>query len=129
MKRLITLGLAVLVLMFTFGGMAYADYYPWGRGMANLNTATEEELAWFLGRSNVSDPGQVAQNIITYRESSGPLDNAGELINVEGIDRENMDNIRLWLKTEGPTIYDPEKVVKPHRDPFFGYWAEDYRSD
>ena len=129
MKRLITLGLAMLVLMFAFNGMANADYYPWGRGMANVNTATEEELEWFLGMSNIPDSEEVARNIVTYRETSGPMDHLTDQMNIEGIETENIDDVRLWLKTDGTTIYDAEKVVKPHRDLFFGYWAEDYRSD
>jgi len=129
MKRLIALGITILVFLFTFGGISYADYYPWGQGMANVNTATEDELEWFLGLGNIDDAEQLAENIIAYRETSGPFTSSNELMNVEGINSDNFDEVRLWLKTEGPTYYDPEKTVQPHRDPFLGYWVEDWQSD
>ncbi|MGI6396518.1 MAG: helix-hairpin-helix domain-containing protein [Desulfomonilia bacterium] len=132
MKRLIVLGIAMLAFMFTFGGMAYGeDYYPWGKGSVNVNTATQEELEWFLGRSNIDNPDQVARNIIEYREASGPFTTIDELKNVEGMeDTTDFEEARFWVKTTGPTDYDPEKTVRPHGDPFFGYWLqEDRRGD
>ncbi|HNU75337.1 MAG: Helix-hairpin-helix motif protein [Deltaproteobacteria bacterium ADurb.BinA179] len=127
MKRLLAMTMIMLMFMLTFGGMAYGSYYPWGRGQANVNTATQEELAWFLGRGSVDNAEQVAENIITYRESSGPLTSTDELLNVEGIDEDTYDLVRLWLKTSGPTDHDPEKTVRPHTDPFFGFGIENYR--
>ncbi|HPW68563.1 MAG: helix-hairpin-helix domain-containing protein [Desulfomonilia bacterium] len=131
MKRLIVLGIAMLAFMFTFGGMAHGDYYPWGKGSANVNTATQEELEWFLGRSNIANPDQVARNILEYREASGPFTSVDELKNVEGMeDITDFEEARFWLKTTGPTDYDPEKTLRPHGDPFFGYGFQgDRRGD
>jgi hypothetical protein len=129
MKRLITLGITMVVFMLAFGGMAYGAYYPWGQGMVNVNTATEDELVWFLGNGNISNPQELAESIIEYREASGPFTSVDELMSIQGIDRDNYDDVRLWLKTEGVTDYDPEKTVRPHRDPFFGYGTWENRRD
>lgn len=131
MKRLIIPGIAMLAFLFAFGGLAHGEYYPWGKGSANVNTATQEELEWFLGNSAIENPDQVAENIIKYREASGPFTSMEELRNVEGMENiTDFEEARLWLKTAGPTDYDPEKTVRPHGDPFFGFGVqEDRRGD
>lgn len=117
MKQYLKLTLGLLMFVFVMGGFAYGAH-EWGQGQANVNTATKDELVWFLGRSGVDNPDQIAENIITYRNANGPFEDVADLKNVKGINDAELDTVRPWVKVTGQTEYEPEKTVPPHRDPF-----------
>ncbi|HNY64150.1 MAG TPA: helix-hairpin-helix domain-containing protein [Deltaproteobacteria bacterium] len=110
MKRLHKILAALVVLMLAVGGSALAAYEH-GKGQVNVNTATKDELVWFLGLSSISDAEMVADNILAYRDANGPLDDLAELRKVNGIDRALFDRIKFRVKVSGPTDHDPEIVT------------------
>lgn len=61
----------------------------------NINTATLEELQSLQGIGEV-----YARSIISYREESGGFESIEELINVKGIGKKRLDNIRPFIKLE-----------------------------
>lgn len=117
MKRHTIFTAGILVFMFAIGSLAFGSH-EWGQGQANVNTATKDQLVWFLGRSRVDNPGRLADNIIAYRESNGPFTSMEELKNVNGIDDRTLNQIRVWVKVEGKTDYQLEKTVQPNTTPF-----------
>lgn len=126
MKRHTIYVVGMLVFMFAMGSMA-SGAYQWGEGQANVNTATRDELVWFLGRGQVSNPDQIADDIIAYRDSNGPFATVEELQNVKGVDDRTFEQLKLWLKVEGKTDYDPEKTVRPHPDSPFPHDGAEQR--
>ena len=109
MKRLTDIALAVVVLMIVSGGSAFAQN-EWGQGMVNVNTASRDELVWFLGQAKTGNAQELADNIITYRDANGPFTGINDLRNVGGIDSVALKSIRLLVKVSGNTMYDPEAV-------------------
>lgn len=110
MKRLTNMALAVVFFLMAFGGSAFAQY-EWGQGMVNVNTASRDELVWFLGQTKVGNAQELADNILAYRDANGPLSSVNDLKNVGGIDQIALDSIRYRVKVDGETIYDPEVVL------------------
>ena len=97
--------LAMSVILLGLGFSAYAMDNG-GRditsGALNINTATAQELSMlpFVDR-------QIAENIVSYRDSHGPLSSIDELRNVKGITRTLLDDLSSHLKLEGSSDFDP----------------------
>ncbi|HOE73080.1 MAG TPA: helix-hairpin-helix domain-containing protein [Desulfomonilia bacterium] len=100
MKKYTFMVIGALIVMLSFGGMAYAAGEEGGMGAGqdgsgqvmekvDINTATVEELQSLPGMDQ-----ELAQNIIDYREANGPFGSVEELISVEGIDNEKLDALR-----------------------------------
>ncbi len=127
MKRHTILTIGILMFMLAIGGTAFGAH-EWGEGQANVNTATKDQLVWFLGRSQVDNPEQLADDIIAYRDSNGPFSSMDELKNVTGVDDTTFDQMRVWMKLEGKTDYEPEKTVQPNPKPYsYGNAEEHWR--
>lgn len=63
-------------------------------GTININTASASQLAEFL-------PGigeKKANNIVEYRESAGQFVSVDDLINVDGIGKKTLENIRPYCR-------------------------------
>jgi competence ComEA-like helix-hairpin-helix protein len=71
-------------------------------GALNINTATVQELSMlpFVDM-------QTARNIVSFRDSHGPLTAIDELKNVKGITRPLLDDLRSHLKVAGPSDFNP----------------------
>lgn len=110
MKRLHYIAAALLALMLAFGGTAFAAH-QYGKGQVNVNTATRDQLVWFLGQSNVSNPQRIADNILAYRDANGPFEKVTDLKKVKGINDEVFSAISYRVKVSGKTDYDPEAVT------------------
>lgn len=95
MKRLSMLTVGILLIMFTFGGLAYG-----GHGQVNVNTATVEELHMLDGITE-----QIAINIIEFRNVNGPFASIDDLLKVEGMTEAKLRDIRNFVKLEGMTDY------------------------
>lgn len=61
----------------------------------NINTATQEQLQTLEGIGEV-----YARNIVEYRETHGGFDSIEDLVNVNGIGKKRLDNIRPFIKLE-----------------------------
>jgi competence ComEA-like helix-hairpin-helix protein len=116
MKRLNFISTALVVLMLAFGGTAFASH-EFGNGEVNVNTATKDQLVWFLGQTGVGNASMIADNIIAYRDSNGPFDRLADLKKVKGIDQAALDRISFRAKVTGMTNYDPEVVTPNPRGP------------
>ena len=101
MKKLSMLTVGILVVMFTFGGMAYA-----GHGQVNINTATKDELQWLPGIDET-----LAQNIVEFRQVNGTFTSLDDLVKVEGMSKGKLRDIRNSLKLEGESDYRPSDVA------------------
>lgn len=110
MKMIKRIVIMLVFLAFASGGTAFA-VYEWGQGQVNVNTATRDQLVWFLGQSNISNPDEVADNILAYRDASGPFDDLSELRNVQGVSDADLFWLQFRVKTSGDTMYEPEKVL------------------
>ena len=106
MKRLHIIA-ALMVLMLALSGSAFAAH-QYGKGQVNVNTASRDQLVWFLGQSNIGNVDKIADNIIAYREANGPLASVDDLMKVKGINTTNFDSIKVRVKVSGRTDYDPE---------------------
>lgn len=91
MRKYTFLAIGALFILLTLGGVAYAAGEEGGASQAkvDINTATVDELQSVPGLDQ-----ELAQNIIDYREASGPFSSVDELTNVEGIDNEKLDAMR-----------------------------------
>ena len=119
MKRYLMILIAVPVSAFALGGPAYGAHDE-ASGQINVNTATRDEPALLLWRSGIGDSVQLAENIIEYREASGPFRNINEHKEVKGINDYEFSRIRLWVKVEGETDYKPRKEESPSGYPYPG---------
>jgi competence ComEA-like helix-hairpin-helix protein len=110
--------IALALFMLAFCGSAFAApgvnvyEHQLGKGQVNVNTATKDQLVWFIGQSNVGVSASTpAENILAYRDANGPFNTMSDLKNVKGIN----DTVLYWLhfrvKTRGLTNYDPEETV------------------
>ena len=98
MKKFALLAIGALIVMLSFGGMAYAAGEDGGMGAGaegqatdkvDLNTAGLDELQSLPGMDQ-----ELAQNIIDYREASGPFSSVAARVNVEGFASEMIESIR-----------------------------------
>lgn len=104
--------IAVLVFTLGFEGLAHGAHEG-AEGQINVNTATKDELAWFLWRSGIGDSAGVAENIVEYRKANGPFRDIIDLRDVKGIDDYAFSQISLWIKVQGKTDYTPEGEQTP----------------
>jgi competence protein ComEA len=107
MKRLQSISIVLVLLMLALGGSAFASH-QYGKGQVNVNTATRDQIVWFLGESGIGDVDRIADNILAYRESNGPFDKLTDLMKVKGISDNVFKSIRFKVKVSGMTDYDPE---------------------
>lgn len=61
----------------------------------NINTATAEELTVFSGIGET-----LSQRIVEYRQANGGFQSVNELLNVEGIGKETLENMRAYITAE-----------------------------
>lgn len=85
-------------------------------GTVNINTASADLMKTVPG---IDD--SLANNIVEYRQASGPFNSVDELIRVQGVDKEKLDSIRDYLKVSGATTFDPEIAIPQQRGPFPTY--------
>lgn len=117
MKRQIKTAIALVIMMITLSGAAFAQQTvsvyetEWGQGQVNVNTATRDQLIWFLGQTNIGNPDKLADSILAYRNANGPFDTVDELKNVQGIDPTALYRLQYRVKVTGTTDYDPELVL------------------
>jgi competence ComEA-like helix-hairpin-helix protein len=99
MKKYIT-SLALAFLVFSMMGVSHAVTLNMSNlnGQINVNTATKEELVMV---PFITDT--VAQNIINSRNSHGPFKSLHDLLIVKGVDKKLLDEVGLYLKTDGVT--------------------------
>jgi competence protein ComEA len=72
-------------------------------GVININTATEDQLR-MLPLINA----ELAKAILNYRDSNGPLDEVDQLLNVRGMTKDKLDELRPWLVIKGDTTFVPD---------------------
>ena len=95
MKRVSILAMGCILVIITFGGVAFA-----GHGTINLNTATVQELQMLDGITEA-----VAQNIIEFRNMNGPFTSLDDLMKVNGMNRTLLDDVKPFLKLQGDTDF------------------------
>ena len=89
-------------------------------GRLNVNLASSDELLTVPGIDR-----SLANQIVEYRLSNGPLDSVDELIRVQGADEEKLDKARPFLKVQGPSNFQYDLVTRPPRpNPFPRYSTE-----
>lgn len=64
-------------------------------GLININTATAEELTELKGIGE-----GIAENIVSYREAAGDFESVDELLNVSGIGKSKLEDIRDMVCVE-----------------------------
>jgi competence ComEA-like helix-hairpin-helix protein len=101
--------LAVAVFLVGIGFNVYASddgVSDISSGALNINTATVQELSMlpFVDM-------QTARNIVSFRDSHGPLTAIDELKNVKGITRPLLDDLRSHLKVTGPSDFNPYGAI------------------
>ena len=97
MKKMTTF-IAVLLLVFVAVHAAHAAIYI---GQININTAGFKEL--------VKVPyvnGEIANNIIEYRNSAGPFKTVEDLLKVEGINKKSLKVMKPYIILEGKTTIE-----------------------
>jgi competence ComEA-like helix-hairpin-helix protein len=117
MKKFALLAIGALIVMLSFGGMAYAAGEEGGMGAGageqamdkvDLNTAGLDELQSLPGMDQ-----ELAQNIIDYREASGPFSSVDDLVNVEGFDSQMIDSIRDQVTVGEQPSTQPLEPAEP----------------
>jgi competence ComEA-like helix-hairpin-helix protein len=107
MKKTKVMFLALGVFLLAMSGVSYG-MHQYGKGQVNVNTATKDQLVWFLGQTGIGDASMIADNILAYRTANGPFGELTDLMKVKGIDETVLDKIRYRVKVSGDTDYDPE---------------------
>jgi competence ComEA-like helix-hairpin-helix protein len=73
-------------------------------GVVNINTASVDELRRLPG---VSD--ELANNIVSYRDASGPFSSVQDLRNVDGMSKSKFKKIKEYVVLEGDTtLMEPD---------------------
>lgn len=102
--------LASIVAMMVFSAPLFAakeiGYETWG--VINVNTATTAQLE-SLSIPGISINHELAENIIFLRNSQGPFQSLDDLMNVKGMTRTKLDDLRPWLVFQGETTYSPQE--------------------
>lgn len=119
MKQIITILAGVLVFAVFLGTAAYGIDGA-ATGKMNINTATQQELAWFLWRNGLGNAVELSENIVSYRQSNGPFNDVRELREVSGVTGYEFDRIKLWVKLTGQTDYRPGSEMPTPGYPYPG---------
>ncbi len=118
-RRLITILAGVLVFAAFIGTAAYGSDGE-ATGKLNINTATQQELAWFLWRNGLGNAVELSENIVSYRQLNGPFNDIRGLREVSGITAYEFDRIKLWVKLAGESDYRPGRESPALRYPYPG---------
>ncbi len=118
-RRLITILAGVLVFAAFIGTAAYGIDGE-ATGKLNINTATQQELAWFLWRNGLGNAVELSENIVSYRQLNGPFNDIRGLREVRGITAYEFDRIKLWVKLAGESDYRPGREPPAPRYPYPG---------
>ena len=101
MKHIILCALGAAALLLISASPILAEYYPGLEneltGEVNINNAGVDDFLK-LGLTV-----EQADNILLFREQSGPFVSIEDLLKVQGITQTQLDNIRSYLRTEGKT--------------------------
>ncbi len=81
--------LKLLVVMAVMGCFVVGNVWAQGMGAVNVNTASAEELMTLPGIDET-----IANNIVSFREASGPCATHEDLLKVDGMDQDKLDAIR-----------------------------------
>ncbi len=99
MKHTILCALGVAALLLIITAPICAEYYPGLEheltGVVNINNAGVDDFLK-LGLTM-----EQADNILLFREQSGPFSSIEDLLKVQGITQTQLDRIRSYLRTEG----------------------------
>ena len=99
MKRIILCALGAAALLLISASPILAEYYPGLEneltGEVNINNAGVDDFLK-LGLTM-----EQADNILLFREQSGPFTAIEDLLKVQGISQTQLDRIRSYLRTEG----------------------------
>jgi len=101
MKRLSLLFACILTFAFVICMNAYGAEIE---GQLNINTADVQHFQMLPGASM-----EIAQNIVEYRNVNGPFAMVDDLMNVQGMDRDWLDQMRPHLTTSGATTLTIDK--------------------
>ena len=104
MKQRITLSMLVIVVLAA-SMVAAADGQ--NAGVVNINTAGAEQLQ-LLPRVGPA----LAERIIEFRESHGPVGSVDELVAVKGIGESSLAKLEPYVAVEGATTLS-DKVTLP----------------
>lgn len=80
----------------------------YGQGHVNINTASANELFLVPGMNR-----SIAENIVEFRQNSGPFNSLEDLTKVQGIDEKRLNQMRDYLKLQGQTDFRPDQVSSP----------------
>lgn len=110
MRKYTFLAIGALFILLVLGGVAYAAGEGGGAEQAkvDINTATVDELQGVPGLDQ-----ELAQNIIDYREASGPFSSVDDLVNVEGFDSQMIDSIRDQVTVGEQPSTQPLEPAEP----------------
>ena len=101
MKHIILCALGAAALLLISASPILAEYYPGLEneltGEVNINNAGVDDFLK-LGLTV-----EQADNILVFRDQSGPFVSIEDLLKVQGITQTQLDNIRSYLRTEGKT--------------------------
>ena len=86
----------LFIMVFFAGSVAYATTIYDGR--VNINTATVEELMQVPYMT-----AELAKTVIDFRNSNGPFSSTNDLLNVEGMDKKDLEKMKNYLKFDGKT--------------------------
>ncbi len=79
-------------------GPAYDTSSARSPGVVNVNTASADELRRLPGISN-----ELADNIVSYRDSNGPFGSIQDLRNVNGMTKAEFRKIKQYVVLQGDT--------------------------
>lgn len=102
--------LAMTVLIVGVGFSVYASddgISDISTGALNINTASVQELSMlpFVDM-------ETARNIVSFRDSHGPLSTVEELKNVKGISRPLLEDLRSHLVLTGASDFKPYGAIQ-----------------
>ena len=103
-----TVILRLLVVVSVAGCFIIGNAWAWKMVVIDINTATAEELATLPGLDET-----VAQNIVLFRNASGPFSAVDDLLKVEGMDQDKLDRIRDMLAIDINTATAEELATLP----------------
>jgi competence protein ComEA len=76
-------------------------------GVVNVNTATADQITALGSLNRISS--KLAQGIVDYRNEKGPFKSLDDLINVKGMNRTRLDDLKPWLVLEGKSTFRSQR--------------------